>query len=94
MVMVLFRRRITVIMALLLMATLISFWLGNDGAVANSRTAAVIIVIAAVKMRFVMRDFMEIKYAPLLLKFFCDAWIATVAAAILILQWQVARVVS
>ena len=44
-------------------------------------------------MRFVMCDFMEIKYAPLLLKFFCDAWIATVAAAILILQWQ-ARIVS
>ncbi len=86
--MVLFRRRITVIMALLFMATLISWRLGNGGAVAGSRTAAVIIVIAAVKMRFVMRDFMEIKDAPLRLKLFCDAWIGVVAAAILILQWQ------
>lgn len=86
--MVLFRRRITVIMALLFLATLISWRLGNDGAAASTRTAALIIVIAAVKIRFVMRDFMEIKHAPCPLKLFCDAWIGAVTAAILLMQWQ------
>ncbi len=79
------RQRITPIMGILFAVTLISWQLGNIGG--DKIATTVIILIAACKIRYVMLDFMAIRAAPLILRLFCDAWIAATAGLILIFQW-------
>jgi hypothetical protein len=42
-----------------------------------------IMLIAAIKVRLVMRHFMEVRRAPLALQFICDGWLLAVTALIL-----------
>jgi heme/copper-type cytochrome/quinol oxidase subunit 4 len=82
------RRRITGIWLLLLMLTAVSWWLGRgSGWPAHDPRdiGLVIVVLAFVKIRFVMLDFMEVRYAPTAMRAACEAWVAAVCAAILIL---------
>jgi heme/copper-type cytochrome/quinol oxidase subunit 4 len=77
------RERVTAVYALLMVATCISTWgLSKD---AFSPTVAVvgIFLIAAVKVRFVMLDFMELRDAPPPLRVAFEGWIVVVTAAIL-----------
>jgi hypothetical protein len=39
-------------------------------------------VIAAVKVRLVMSHFMEVRWAPMALRFVCDGWLLAVTALI------------
>lgn len=83
----LLRQRITIIIALLFAITLISWSLGHGFDNVPGRFATtVVILIAAIKIRFVMLDFMEIRTAPLLLRAFCEAWIAVLALTIVTLH--------
>jgi hypothetical protein len=81
------RSRITLIIALLFAITLISWCLGHGFDNIPSRIATtLVILIAAIKIRFVMLDFMEIRTAPWLLRAFCETWIAGLALIIITLH--------
>ncbi len=77
----------TLVWALLMAATALSWWLGADGVAVKSASiptlTVALMVIAFVKIRFVIHYFMEIRYAPLVLRLVCDAWVVGVCAAIL-----------
>ena len=59
--------------------TLISWWLGasiREGSVETNAALTVgILAIAAVKVRVIFREFMDVRRAPVLLKCLTDAWL-------------------
>jgi hypothetical protein len=82
------RRKITAIWLLLILATVLSWETVHGFSAADLRIAAsAAIIVAFIKVRFVMLHFMEIDSAPLPLRFFCEAWIVLVCAGILGLYW-------
>lgn len=46
-------------------------------------TGVVAMVMAFIKVRFIMMDFMEIRHAPLLLRIAAQAWIAIVGLGVI-----------
>jgi multisubunit Na+/H+ antiporter MnhE subunit len=80
----------TLICALLMLATAVSWWLGTDSFSTGSSVAgitAALMVIAFVKVHFVIRYFMEVRLAPLALRLACGGWVVLVCAAILVVVW-------
>jgi heme/copper-type cytochrome/quinol oxidase subunit 4 len=77
------RERVTTVWALLMVATCTSTWvLSKDGI--NPAIAVVgIFLIAALKVRFVMLDFMELRDAPLRVRMAFEMWIVLVTCLIL-----------
>jgi len=78
---------------LLMLATSLSWWLGR-GHVSDSGqnsdyrvVSSGLILIAFIKVRIVIRYFMEVRQAPLALKLVCDAWLVLVCGAIIYLYW-------
>ena len=63
----------------LLLATVLSWWLGSDKPVASHQagvlTAVSILVVAIIKCRLVIRNYMEVRFAPSWLQWTCDAWL-------------------
>ncbi|MET0546136.1 MAG: cytochrome C oxidase subunit IV family protein [Caulobacterales bacterium] len=81
--------RITWIWALLVAATCFS-WESVQGfqLFSDVRWAtALVMVVAFIKVRFIMMEFMEIRQAPLPLRIFADVWVAAVCTAILVMYW-------
>jgi hypothetical protein len=80
------RRLLTVWLALSAI-TAISWWIGSPhGHGAFKPNAAItfsVITIAAIKVRFIMREFMEVRQAPILLRRLTDIWLLSVAVALL-----------
>lgn len=75
--------RTTAIWLLLVAATLVSWELGHGLGVKDPRiAAAAIIIVAMVKARFVILDFMEIRQAPNWMRGIGEAWTVTIAAAL------------
>ena len=69
----------------LVAATGLSWWMGT-GHVAGFNQAyltTMVIVVALIKTRFVMRYFMEVKDADRPLRWLTDAWVAIVLVAII-----------
>ena len=60
---------------LLVIATLVSLWLGTSELASGPWIPLVILTIAITKCRFVMRNFMDVRAAPAWLKRSCDAWL-------------------
>ena len=60
-------------------ATVFSWWLGseNDAKVhqANGLVTVAILLIAVIKSRFVIRNYMEVRVAPSWLQLTCDTWL-------------------
>jgi hypothetical protein len=54
-----------------------SWWLGTRASQAFTLT---VLVIALIKCRLVMRNYMEVKHAPRWLQRACDGWLALNAA--------------
>jgi hypothetical protein len=78
--------RITAIWLLLVAATLLAWKLGHESREINPKFAGgMIIVVAFIKVRFVIFDFMEIRHAPSWMRLVADAWIVLMAAALLFL---------
>jgi cytochrome c oxidase subunit IV len=78
----------TVVWGLLMMATGFSWWLGADGLALSDNlqfVTTMLIIIAFVKVRFVIHYFMEVRSAPLALRLVCDGWVIGVCLAILAL---------
>jgi len=86
----LLRNRVTPIWLLLVAATGLSWWMGSDGGTPGSDlrlVSSALIAVAFIKVRFVLRYFMEIRTAALPLKLLADAWVLIVCGAVLALYW-------
>lgn len=72
-------RRDIVIWALLVAFTLISWWLGHGPEqLGASLLTALILLVAIIKARLVILNFMELRTAPLALRLVLEAWCAGV----------------
>lgn len=76
----LLRDRITVVWLALIAATLASWTLGVGHGLPATYSGVSIIVIAAVKVRFVGRYFMELRDAPIPLLWVFEGWVALASA--------------
>lgn len=90
--MMLLRNPLLWVWGILVLTTLVSWYLGtnpNAGAAAESITdlsftvTAGIVLIAVIKMRFVMWYFMEVRLGPSWLRHTCDAWLIAIIALVL-----------
>ena len=89
---VLLRNRVTPIWLLLVAATGLSWWMGSDGGAPETDfrlVSTVLIAVAFIKVRFVLRYFMEVRTAALPLKLLADAWVVIVCGTVLALYWFV-----
>lgn len=87
----LIRNRVTPIWLLLVAATGLSWWMGSDGGATDADVRLVssaLIAVAFIKVRFVLRYFMEVRTAALPLKLLADAWVLIVCGAVLALYWS------
>ncbi len=75
----------------LMLATCLSWWLGQDHSLSSDMSSdyrivsSGLIVIAFIKVRIIIRYFMEVRQAPLALKLICDAWVVLVCGTIIYL---------
>jgi hypothetical protein len=82
----LLRSRTTLIWFLLVAATIFSWEMGHGVGLHDARYAgAAIIVVAFVKVRFVILDFMEIRHAPLPMRIVGEAWVLIVCTILIAL---------
>jgi hypothetical protein len=76
-----FEKRISAVWLALSVITIVS-WLigaphGHESFQLNAAITFSVLVIAAIKVRIIMREFMEIRGAPALLRNLTDAWLLT-----------------
>lgn len=82
------KTRITRVWLLLSAITLVSAWLGSGGRpgdVPSALVTTVVLAIAVVKARFVIRDFMDVRAASAWLRYGTDGWLVALLAVFLIL---------
>ena len=77
------RKPVSIVWAALMLATCASTWLLSKNSVTPEAATVAIMLIAAVKVRLVIRYFMEVRQAPLALRFICDGWLLAVTSLIL-----------
>ncbi|MGB1561913.1 MAG: cytochrome C oxidase subunit IV family protein [Sinimarinibacterium flocculans] len=79
--------RLRLVFALLTGVTLLSWWLGTrDGGEAFSPSVAItvsVLLIAALKVRVIVWEFMELRHAPAALRRFADAFLVLLMALLL-----------
>lgn len=78
----LLRKPVTIVWAALMLATYASTWLLSKNSVTPEVATVATLLIAAIKVRLVMRHFMEVRRAPLALRLVCDGWLLAVTAVI------------
>jgi caa(3)-type oxidase subunit IV len=71
---------------ILLVATAITWYLGEVGAAGTAAIVAML-AIAFVKGRLVILDFMELREAPRLWRILLEGWLILVSSLILIAYW-------
>ncbi len=77
-------RHITAIWVALIAATLVSWTLGQgDWLGSTRRTSIAILIIAFLKIRYVILDFMELREAPLIMRMVAEAWVLIVCTTII-----------
>jgi hypothetical protein len=80
----LFRNRITLVWFILVTATAASWEFGH-GFGNLSHAGFTIIVIAFIKVRYVILDFMEIRHAPIPMRMAGEIWTVVVCIALVVL---------
>jgi Prokaryotic Cytochrome C oxidase subunit IV len=79
--------RITLVWLGLSAITLLSWWIGaKHGAEVFARSGIVtfsVILLAAIKIRFILREFMEVRSGPVLLKRLTDGVVVVMAGGLL-----------
>ncbi|UCV04806.1 cytochrome C oxidase subunit IV family protein [Dechloromonas denitrificans] len=71
----------------LIVATGITWYLGEVGAAGTSAIVAML-VIAFIKGRLVILDFMELRSAPLMWRLLLEGWLILVSSLILLAYWM------
>jgi heme/copper-type cytochrome/quinol oxidase subunit 4 len=79
----LLRKPVTIVWAALMLATCASTWLLSRNSVTLEVATLAIMLVAAVKVRLVIRYFMEVRRAQLALRCICDGWLLAVTALIM-----------
>lgn len=81
------RLRVTAVWVLLIAATCLSWDAAqNLGWVENDRlTTSAVMIVAFLKARFILLDFMELRQAPVPLRLIAEAWPALVCVAIIVI---------
>lgn len=79
----LMRERVTLIWLSLMTATVVSTWVLSKDLFSPSIAVIGIFLIAALKVRFVMLDFMELRTAPTPVRVAFQSWTAAVTLLIL-----------
>jgi hypothetical protein len=84
--------RITVAWLALVAATCLSWESAGGLAWTNDHRvlSAVVLVIAFVKVRVVMREFMDLREAPFPIRLFVDGWATLVCACLIAMHWLAA----
>lgn len=77
------RERITVVWLGVMMLTVLTTWGLAKQALPPAVAVTGMFLIAAVKVRYVMLDFMELRQAPPRVRAFFEGWIVVVVAVIL-----------
>lgn len=72
---------------ILLAATGATWWLGEIGA-AGTPAIIAMLLIAFVKGRLIILDFMELRRAPVMWRLFLEGWLLFVAGLILLAYWM------
>jgi Prokaryotic Cytochrome C oxidase subunit IV len=90
----LINQRATYIFAALVLLSGVGFWLtAGRGAVGlhepQSIIWAQIIIIACIKVRWIMLDFMELRTAPMRLRLLFELWVVALGAALISINWLV-----
>jgi heme/copper-type cytochrome/quinol oxidase subunit 4 len=76
---------VSAVWMLLMLATCAStWWLSKDG-IAPTTVTVLILAIAAIKVRLIMINFMELGHAPVRWRLLFDAWTVACTAVILIM---------
>jgi cytochrome c oxidase subunit IV len=85
------RNRLTYIWLFLCIITVISWWTGSGHGAsfyrANALVTAVVLMLALIKTRLVIRNFMEVRRAPSWLRLTCDGWLLCLFAVISCFYW-------
>ena len=84
-------RRVTVVWLLLVAATALSWWLGTGRTGAGGDLTVVsslVVAVALIKVRFVIREFMEVRGALPALRYVTDGWVFGVLLVLLYLYWS------
>lgn len=78
-------RRINTIWLLLVLATVLTWWLGESGAAVRSEllSAAIVLGLAAFKGALIALDYMELRHAPRLWRRLVLGWLVLVMALLL-----------
>ena len=79
----LLRKPVSIVWAALMLATCASTWLFSKNSVTPEVATVAIMLVAAVKVRLVIKYFMEVRRAPLALRLVCDGWLLAVTAVIM-----------
>lgn len=78
-------RRIHLIWALLLLATLLTWWLGESGSAVRAEfiSAVIVLGLAAFKGYLIAMDYMELRHAPRLWRSLVLGWLLVVTLALI-----------
>jgi hypothetical protein len=77
------RKRASVVWAVLMAATCVSTWMLSRDAFTPVIATDAVFVIATVKVRYVILDFMELRHAPLVVRVAFEAWPLLVTSLVL-----------
>jgi hypothetical protein len=79
--------RLTLTWFALVAVTLLSWWIGTRHGeapfVPSAALSLGVLVISAVKVRVILREFMEVRHAPVLLRRVTDGWLALLFVAMI-----------
>jgi hypothetical protein len=79
--------RLLVVWCALVAITLLSWWIGshhgNTELRSNATISFAVLLIAAIKIRVIIREFMEVREAPAWLQRLTDGWIVFLVVALL-----------
>jgi len=82
-----FEKRLLVVWLVLSSITLVYLWVDSVGREGALRPSAVVtvgaIVMALIKVRIILREFMEVRHAPVLLRRLTDLWVLLTAVCLL-----------
>ena len=82
-----FEKRLFIVWIALLLISVLQLWLSSfnspETLTPNATLTFCVITMALIKVRFIFREFMEVRHAPVLLSRLTDIWLMITALALL-----------